>query len=66
MDPMLFNTFYIKRTKEHGASISLKDIIQQRGAAKIIYNGNMYILREDIAYNALGQVVAEEDILSKL
>jgi hypothetical protein len=26
----------------------------------------MYILREDIAYNALGQVVAEEDILSKL
>ena len=66
MDPMLFNTFYIKRTREHGASISLKDIIQQRGAAKIIYNGNMYILREDIAYNALGQVVAEEDILSKL
>ena len=66
MDPMLFNTFHIKRTKEHGTTISLSQIIEQRGAAKIIYNGNMYILREDIAYNALGQVVAEEDILSRL
>ena len=66
MDPMLFNTFHIKRTKEHGAPISLSKIIEQRGAAKIVYNGNMYILREDIAYNALGQVVAEEDILSRL
>ena len=66
IDPMLFNTFHIKRTKEHGANISLSQIIEQRGAAKIVYNGNMYILREDIAYNALGQVVAEEDILSRL
>ncbi|MBR2936409.1 MAG: fibronectin type III domain-containing protein [Paludibacteraceae bacterium] len=62
----LFNTFRIKRTKEHSNQTSLGKTIKDRGAAKIIYNGNMYILREDIAYNALGQVVAEEDILSKL
>jgi hypothetical protein len=41
-------------------------MIQEQGAAKVIYNGHMYILRADIAYNALGQAVAEENILSKL
>jgi hypothetical protein len=66
MEPVLFNTFYIKRTKPHTSGSPIAQIIQDKGAAKIFYDGHMYILREDIAYNALGQVVAEEDILSRL
>lgn len=64
--PVLFNTFYIKRTKPHSSGSPIAQIIQDKGAAKVFYDGHMYILREDIAYNALGQVVAEEDILSRL
>lgn len=64
--PELFNTFTIKRTKAHGSGGLIGQMIQEQGAAKVIYNGHMYILREDIAYNALGQAVAEENILSKL
>ena len=66
MEPVLFNTFYIKRTKPHTSGSPIADIIQEKGAAKVFYDGHMYILREDIAYNTLGQVVAEEDILSRL
>lgn len=65
-EPVLFNTFYIKRTKEHGTSQSIKQTIKNGGVAKVFYAGNMYLLRENIAYNALGQIVLEEDILSKL
>ena len=65
-EPILFNTFYIKRTKEHGTSQSIKQTIKNGGVAKVFYAGNMYLLRENIAYNALGQIVLEEDILSKL
>jgi hypothetical protein len=64
--PELFNTFTIKRTKAHGSGGLIGQMIQEQGAAKVIYNGHMYILRADIAYNALGQAVAEENILSKL
>lgn len=64
--PDLFNTFIIKRTKEHGASKSIKQTIKDGGVAKVLYDGRMYLLRENIAYNALGQIVLEENILSKL
>ena len=64
--PDLFNTFTIKRTKEHGASKSIKQTIKDGGVAKVLYDGRMYLLRENIAYNALGQIVLEENILSKL
>ena len=67
MEPMLFNTFYVKRTKAHGeGEIALEQMIEENGAAKVLYKGTMYILRKDMAFNALGQMVAEEDILSKL
>ncbi len=65
-EPMLFNTFYIKRTKPYSSGSTIAELIKDGGSAKIVYNGHMYILREDIAYNTLGQVVAQEDILSKL
>ena len=64
--PDLFNTFTIKRTKNHGASKSIKQTIKDGGLAKVLYDGRMYLLRENIAYNALGQIVLEENILSKL
>ena len=64
--PDLFNTFTIKRTKEHGASQSIQQIIKDGGVAKVLYDGRMYLLLENIAYNALGQIVLEENILSKL
>ena len=65
-EPTLFNTFRIKRTRPHSSNPSISQIIQEKGAAKVVHNGNLYILREDIAYNSMGQVVAEENILSKL
>lgn len=65
IDPVLFNTFYIKRTKEHNSGdrqgpISLEQLIQENGTAKIIYDGSMFIVRENIAYNALGQIVFDK------
>ena len=44
----------------------IKQTIKDGGVAKVLYDGRMYLLRENIAYNALGQIVLEENILSKL
>ena len=51
-EPLLFNTFRIQRTKKHSS--------QQEGkneALKIMQNGSMYIVHNNITYNALGQMV---------
>ena len=65
-EPILFNTFRIKRTKAHSSNQWISQIIEEKGAAKVVCNGHMYILREDIAYNTLGQIMLEGDVLSKL
>ena len=41
-EPILFNTFYIKRTKEHGTSQSIKQTIKNGGVAKVFYACLLY------------------------
>lgn len=62
MEPMLFNTFHIKRTREHTpysekAHKTLEQMIQEYGTVKILHNGHMLIVRENIAYDTLGQLI---------
>ena len=56
VDPMLFNTFYIKRTKEHSNAQS----VSKNKALKIMQNGSMYIVHDNITYNAIGQMISSE------
>lgn len=55
--PELFNTFYIKRTKEHSSQTSGK-----KNALKIMQNGLVYIIHDNITYNSIGQIVSEGNI----
>lgn len=55
--PELFNTFYIKRTKDHSSQKSGK-----KNALKIMQNGLVYIVHDNITYNSIGQIVSNEKI----
>jgi 3',5'-cyclic AMP phosphodiesterase CpdA len=50
----LYNTFRIKRTKSHSSQKSGKK------ALKLMQNGSMCIVHDNITYNAVGQIVADE------
>ena len=54
--PELFNTFYIKRTKEHSSYKGSKK------ALKIMQNGLVYIVHDNITYNSIGQIVSNESV----
>ena len=60
----LFNTFVVQRTKKHtGEDDSAIDNIQSGelntncGTAKVLYNGQILLIREGVAYDLLGNVV---------
>ena len=55
--PELFNTFYIKRTKDHSFQKSGK-----KNALKIMQNGLVYIIHDNITYNSIGQIVSNGKI----
>ena len=55
IDPMLFNTFHIKRTKDHSTQS-----VNKNKALKIMQNGSMYIVHDNITYNAIGQIISNE------
>lgn len=55
--PELFNTFRIKRTKDHTAQTS-----DQKKALKIMQNGLVYIMHDNITYNSIGQIVSNGNI----
>ena len=55
--PELFNTFYIKRTKDHSSQKSGK-----KNALKIMQNGLVYIIHDNITYNSIGQIVSNGKI----
>jgi hypothetical protein len=59
IEPMLFNTFYIKRTKAHSAygQNSIDKLLEENGIVKLFYDGKMVIVRENMAYDALGQLI---------
>lgn len=50
----LYNTFRIKRTKNHSSQKGGKK------ALKLMQNGSMCIVHDDITYNAVGQIVADD------
>jgi len=58
----LFNTFEVVRTKEHTPLTGLEDvrvdkIPQVNGVSKILYKGQLVLVRDGIAYDALGRIV---------
>ena len=55
--PELFNTFRIKRTKDHAAQTS-----DQKKALKIMQNGLVYIMHDNITYNSIGQIVSNGNV----
>jgi hypothetical protein len=55
IDPMLFNTFHIKRSKDHSTQS-----VNKNKALKIMQNGSMYIVHDNITYNAIGQIISNE------
>ena len=58
--PELFNTFYIKRTKDHSSQIAGK-----KKALKIMQNGLVYIIHDNITYNSIGQIVSNDKVVDK-
>ena len=55
--PELFNTFRIKRTKDHSSQTS-----DQKKALKIMQNGLVYIMHDNVTYNSIGQIVSNGNI----
>lgn len=53
----LFNTFKIQRTKNHTTQTSKNE------ALKVMQNGSMYIVHDQITYNAQGQIVKDDRML---
>lgn len=53
--PLLYNTFRIKRTKKHSSQND-----NMNPALKIVQNGSMYIVHNQITYNVIGQIVSDE------
>ena len=55
--PELFNTFRIKRTKDHSSQTS-----DQKKALKIMQNGLVYIMHDNVTYNSIGQIVSNGNV----
>lgn len=58
----LFNTFKVVRVKEHVPLTGLEDVRVEglpsvNGTTKILHNGQIYLVREGVAYDLLGRVV---------
>lgn len=60
-----FNTFVVKRVKAHTPLTGLEDVVvdqlpQTNGVTKILYNGQILLVKDGIAYDVLGQVIANK------
>ena len=60
-----FNSFVVKRVKAHTPLTGLEDVVvdqipQSNGVAKILYNGQILLVKDGVAYDILGQVIAEK------
>ena len=60
-----FNTFVVKRVKAHTPLTGLEDVVvdqipQTNGVAKILYNGQILLVKDGVAYDVLGQVIANK------
>ena len=58
----LFNTFKVVREKDHVPLTGLEDVRVEglpsvNGTTKILHNGQIYLVREGVAYDLLGRVV---------
>ena len=58
----LFNTFTVVRQKEHTPltgmeEIRIEEIPQVDGVSKVMYKGQLLLVRDGVAYDALGRVV---------
>ena len=58
-----FNTFVVKRVKAHTPLTGLEDVVvdqlpQTNGVTKILYNGQILLVKDGVAYDVLGQVIA--------
>lgn len=58
----LFNTFTVVRQKEHTPltgleEVRIEEIPQVDGVSKVMYKGQLLLVRDGIAYDALGRVV---------
>ena len=57
-----FNSFVVKRDKAHTPLTGLEDVVvdqipQTNGVAKILYNGQILLVKDGVAYDILGQVI---------
>jgi hypothetical protein len=58
----LFNTFKVVREREHTQltaieNIQLDQIPQSAGVTKVLYEGQILVVRDGIAYDLLGRIV---------
>ena len=58
----LFNTFKVVREREHTPLTGLEDIRVDSmpnvdGTTKILHDGQLYLIREGVAYDLLGRVI---------
>ena len=58
-----FNSFVVKRVKAHTPLTGLENVVvdqipQTNGVAKILYNGQILLVKDGVAYDVLGQVIA--------
>lgn len=57
----LFNTFQVVRTKEHTSLTGFEELIVEElptsGTTKMLYQGQIIMLRDGIAYDVLGRVI---------
>ena len=60
-----FNSFVVKRVKAHTPLTGLEDVVvdqlpQTNGVTKILYNGQILLVKDGVAYDVLGQVIANK------
>ena len=60
-----FNSFVVKRVKEHTPFTGLENVVvdqipQTNGVAKILYNGQILLVKDGVAYDMLGQVIVNK------
>ena len=60
-----FNSFVVKRVKEHTPFTGLENVVvdqipQTNGVAKILYNGQILLVKDGVAYDVLGQVIVNK------
>ena len=59
----LFNTFVVKRTKDHTPLTGLEDVkfdqlTSTEGVTKVLYGGHILLVKNGVVYDLLGQTVA--------